>query len=75
MQGAVRVLLEGKANPNTADKPMDETPLMEAGGENAPGWGGGGRRMTISSMGFSGTPKDMGPLTYTIPIPLPFSNP
>eukprot|EP00434_Breviolum_minutum_P025570 symbB.v1.2.022593.t1/scaffold2013.1/size94568/2 len=28
--GAVRVLLEGKANPNTADKPMDETPLMEA---------------------------------------------
>ena len=43
--GAVRVLLEGKANPNTADKPMDETPLMEVGGYD--GYGGV-RRMTAN---------------------------
>ena len=29
LPGAVRVLLDARASPDVADKPMDETPLME----------------------------------------------
>jgi len=39
-QGAVRVLLDARATPDVADKPMDETPLMEEllGAAGPAGW-------------------------------------
>ena len=55
LSGAVRVLLEGKANPNTADKPMDETPLMEvAGGYGGVRRGYGGMTISVPTSTFWG---------------------